>query len=217
MLLTLALESLGTGGCYGGAVLVLLLIVGAVGRSKKSGNKKSRIRKRSKLDEYAESGDRNQQIINEAYRQFDSLTANQIKALSKQLGKNSIGEPPTLDRETLKHLVSAKRLDTATTIRQIISIFSDLELDEGFMHALEVKHAVRIEAMLSKKWSKLQTRAEKKVTDKVFEAWDKFATELDDLCQGSLWSQYGPIPELLWSWSERVQSRANEVEEQIPE
>src|SRR5690606_28191112 len=129
--------------------------------------------------------DRNQRIIEDAYHKFDRLTADEIRGLSKQLGKDLIGEPPKAEREALKALASAKRLQTATTLKQIISIRGDVEaglMDYGgekeFLAALDAKLVKRIDAMLTERWNTLEGRAAKKITDKVVTAWETFAAEL---------------------------------------
>lgn len=217
MILAIDMEALTGWLCCGGALLVVLLVVVAVSGSKR--NKRSKAKrgsKQSRLDALEESEKQNQRIIDQAYRQFDRLSAEEIKALAKGLGRDLIGEPPTAEREILKHLAAAKRLDTASTLKQIVSIRGELDLDESFLRSLDAKLVPRIDAILTERWNKLAERTAKKITDKVWEDWTKFAADVDDICQG-LWSSYGPVPESLWAWNERLEARANEVEEQLPE
>ena len=216
MLLAIDLESVTGWVCCGGAILVVLVIVGAVSGSKKK-KKGAGSKKRSKLQAYEESEKQNQRIIEQAYRQFDRLSAEEIKALGKQLGKDLIGEAPTQERDILEHLASAKRLDAATTLKQIVSIRGDLDLDDDFLRALDAKLVPRIDTILTERWNKLEARVAKKITDKVCEDWHDFTSDLDEFCQGGLWSSYGPIPELIWSWHDKVEKHANEIEEQFPE
>ena len=199
---------------------MLLVVVGAFGGSKKK-KKKGRsakgAKKRNPLKEYEESAKQNQRIIEQAYRQFDRLSAEEIRSLGKQLGKDLIGEPPTEDRETLRQLASAKRLDSATTMRRIVAIRGDLDLDRGFLDMLDSRLVPRIESLLSERWNKLEARASRNITEKVWDAWVKYSEELDEICQDQLWSAYGPIPECLRTWNERVRVRAEEIEEQLEE
>lgn len=212
------MDSIGGWACCGGAVILVLLIITAISGSKrKKGRTKKGVAKRSRLDAYQESDEMNQRIIAQAYRQFDRLSADEIRALGKQLGKDSIGEPPTIGQEVLKHLASAKRLDTATTLKQIISIRGELDVDGQFLAALDAKLIARIEAILSARWNKLEARAAKKITDKVCEDWHDFTSDLDEFCQGGMWSSYGPVPELIWSWHGKVEARANAIEDQRPD
>jgi len=112
--------------CCGGVLLVVLVAVGAVSGSKKKSKGKGG-KKRSQFDAREASDEQNRRIIADAYRQFDRLTADDLKGMSKNLGKDLIGEPPTMEREVLKALATAKRLDTATTLKQIVNIRGDVE------------------------------------------------------------------------------------------
>src|SRR5688572_15718728 len=89
MVLALDLESITGWACCGGASLVVLVIVGAVSGSKKK--KKGKTNKPSRLERWEESDKQNQRIIEQAYRQFDRLSADEIRALGKHLGPDLIG------------------------------------------------------------------------------------------------------------------------------
>ena len=74
----------------------------------------------------------------------------------------------------------------------------------------------RVDAILTARWNKLESRTQKRVTEKASDDWQAFATEIDDLWQNH-WTLFGPIPELLSLWIERVEARVGEIEDQLPE